>query len=71
MFFDGVVNQFEVGVRIILLTLEGEVVPIAKKLCERPAFQGFSFKREMCISGPDDLGSVGWGLPRVAGQRCF
>ena len=35
MYFDGVVNQFGVGIRIILLTPEGEVVPIAKKLAFR------------------------------------
>ena len=29
---DGAVNQFGAGIRIILLTPEGEVVPIAKKL---------------------------------------
>ena len=32
MYFNGAINQFGVGVRIIILTLEGEVVPIAKKL---------------------------------------
>ena len=32
MYFDGAVNQFGVGVKIILLTPEGKVVPIAKKL---------------------------------------
>ena len=32
MYFDKAVNQFGVGVGIILLTLEGEVVPIAKRL---------------------------------------
>ena len=35
MYFDGAVNQFRAGVEIILLTLEGEVVPIAKKLAFR------------------------------------
>ena len=35
MYFDGVVNQFGVGVKIILLTPKGEVVPIAKKLAFR------------------------------------
>ena len=32
MYFDRAVNQFRVGVMIILLTLEGKVVPITKKL---------------------------------------
>ena len=31
MYFDRIVNQFGAGVGIILLTLEGELVPIAKK----------------------------------------
>ena len=35
MYFDGTVNQFRAGIRVILLTPEGEVVPIAKKLAFR------------------------------------
>ena len=35
MYFNGAVNQFRIGVRIILLTPEGKVVPIAKKLAFR------------------------------------
>ena len=35
MYFDGVVNQFEVGIGVILPTPEGEVVPITKKLAFR------------------------------------
>ena len=35
MYFDGVVNQFRTGVKIILLTPEGELVPIIKKLSFR------------------------------------
>ena len=35
MYFDGAIDQFEGGVRIILLTPEGKVVPIAKKLAFR------------------------------------
>ena len=35
MYFDGAVNQFGVGVEIILLTPEGKVVLIAKKLAFR------------------------------------
>ena len=35
MYFDGAVNQFGAGIKIILLTPKGEVVPIAKKLAFR------------------------------------
>ena len=32
MYFDGAINQFRVGIGVILLTLENKVIPIAKKL---------------------------------------
>ena len=32
IYFDGAVNQFGVGIGVILLTLENEVIPIEKKL---------------------------------------
>ena len=35
MYFDGTINQFRVGVGIILLMPEGEVVPIPRKLAFR------------------------------------
>ena len=35
MYFDGAVNRFGVGIRVILLTPKGEVVPISKKLAFR------------------------------------
>ena len=35
MYFDGLVNQFRAGVGFILLTLEGKVVLITKKLTFR------------------------------------
>ena len=35
MYFDGAMNQFRERIGVILLTLEGEVVPIAKKLAFR------------------------------------
>ena len=35
MYFDGVVNHFRAEIEVILLTPEGEVVPIAKKLAFR------------------------------------
>ena len=57
MYFDGAMNQFGVGIRVILLIPEGEVVPIAKKL----AFRVINNKAEYeaCALGMEALIALG------------
>ena len=55
MYFDGVVNQFGVGVGIILLTPEGKVVLFAKKLAFKvmnngAKYEAYAFKMEDLIT---------------------
>ena len=57
MYFDGAVNQFRAGIEIILLTPEGEVVPIAKKLAFRVINNEAEY--EACILGMEALIAMG------------
>ena len=57
MYFIGAVNQFRVGVRIILLTPEGEVVPIDKKLTFRVMNNEDEY--EACALGMEALIALG------------
>ena len=57
MYFDGAVNQFGAGIGIILLTPEGEVVPIAKKLSFRVTNNEAEY--EACILGMEALITLG------------
>ena len=55
MYFDGAVNQFGVGVGIILLTPEGKVVPITKKLAfkvinNEAEFKAYALGMEVLIA---------------------
>ena len=53
MYFDGVVNHFGAEIEVILLTLEGEVVPIAKKLAFRVINNEVEY--EACALGMEAL----------------
>ena len=53
MYFDGVVNQFGAGIEVILLTLKGEVVSIAKKLAFRVTNNEVEYK--VCALGMEAL----------------
>ena len=57
MYFDGAINQFRLGVGIILLTLEGEVVLITKKLAFRVTNNEVEYKA--CVLGMEALIAVG------------
>ena len=57
MYFDGAVNQFRLGVWIILLILEGEVIPIAKKLAFRIMNNKAEYKA--CALGMEALIALG------------
>ena len=57
MYFNGVVNQFGAGVRIILLTPEGEVVPITKKLAFKVTNNEAEY--EACALGMEALIALG------------
>ena len=57
MYFDGTVNQFRAGIRVILLTPEGEVVPIAKKLAFRVLNNKAEYKA--CALGMEALTTMG------------
>ena len=57
IYFDGSVNQFGVGIGSILLTPEGEVVPIAKKLAFRVTNNEAEY--EACILGMEALIALG------------
>ena len=57
MYFDGAVNQFGAGIRIILLTPKGEVVPIAKKLAFR--IMNNKAEYEACTLGMEALIALG------------
>ena len=55
MYFDGAVNQFGVGVRVMLLTPKGEVVPITKRLAFRVTnnkaeYEACAFEMEALIA---------------------
>ena len=57
MYFDGAVYQFGAGIEIILLTPEGEVVPIAKKLAFKVTNNEAEY--EACILGMEALITLG------------
>ena len=57
MYFDGAVNQFGAGIGIILLTPEGEIVPIAKKLAFKVMNNEAEY--EACILGMEALIALG------------
>ena len=57
MYFDGVVNQIRARIRVILLTPEGEVVPIAKKLAFRVTNNEAEY--EACAFGMEALTALG------------
>ena len=57
MYFDGVVNQFGAGIEVILLTLKGEVVSIAKKLAFRVTNNKAEY--EVCALGMEALIALG------------
>ena len=57
MYFDGTINQFGVGIGIILLTLEGEVMPITKKLAFRVMNNEAEY--EACAFEMEDLIALG------------
>ena len=61
MYFDGVVNQFEAGIGVILLTPEEEVVPIAKKL----AFRVTNNKAEIIVHNLIRMHSTQISLIRI------
>ena len=53
MYFDRAVNQFGVGIRVILLISENEVIPIAKKLAFRVTNNEVEY--EECVMGMEAL----------------
>ena len=53
MYFDGAVNQFGAGIRVILLILEGEVVLITKMLAFRVTNNKAEY--EACTLGMEAL----------------
>ena len=57
MYFDGAINQFGAGIRIILLMPEGEVVPIAKKLAFKVINNEAEYK--VCILRMEALIALG------------
>ena len=54
MYFDRAVNQFEAGIGVILLTLENEVIPTAKKLVFWVMNNGAEY--EACVMGMEAMG---------------
>ena len=57
MYFDRVVNQFRAGIGVILLTLEGEVVLITKKLAFKATNNEGEY--EACALGMEALTALG------------
>ena len=57
MFFDGAVNSKRAGVGVILVTPEGEMIPMAKKL--EFGVTNNQAKYEACIFGLESLRSMG------------
>ena len=53
MYFDGAVNQFGAEIRVIMLILENEVIPIAKKLAFRVTNNEVEY--EACVMGMEAL----------------
>ena len=53
MYFDGAVNQFRVGIGVILLTPKNEVIPIVKKLAFRVTNNKAEY--EACVIGIEAL----------------
>ena len=53
MYFNGVVNQFRARIGVIMLTLENEVIPIAKKMAFRVTNN--EAKYEACVMGMEAL----------------